>query len=382
MKVSRLTLVGLSLVLLAVGCRSPGPRFDARQAPPEDGGKEPSDSRANKLFKLDEKSFASVQSTNQLLPEWLKPPAKLFTLGPGDVIDVEAAGDTNARPATLLVGPDGKVYYGLLPGLSVGGLTLSEAKTRLEQEHTNYVRIMPELNVSLRTVGSTKVWILGSVATPGIYPLVAPMTVLEAIATAGGTVAYPGSAAEAVDLQNSFVMRKGELIRVDFYRLLRKGDLSQNIYLQPDDFVYLRPAVSRSIYVLGAVASPNALPASAHASLAWAIASAGGPVPYAYLSHVAIVRGSLAQPKIAILDYKEIVRGKAPNPRLEPGDIVYVPFSPYRYLGQFLDQVLRSFVSNLALNEGYRAVIGANAPVALTPGIGAGFGGYSAPTTP
>ena len=52
-------------------------------------------------------------------------------------------------------------------------------------------------------------------------------------------------------------MREGQLLSVDFYKLLRQGDLSQNIYLEPDDFVYLRSAVSRDVYVLGAVERPN-----------------------------------------------------------------------------------------------------------------------------
>ena len=42
-------------------------------------------------------------------------------------------------------------------------------------------------------------------------------------------------------------------------RLLKQGDMSQNIYLQPDDFVYLPAATAREVYVLGAVAQPRAV---------------------------------------------------------------------------------------------------------------------------
>ena len=80
------------------------------------------------------------------------------------------------------------------------------------------------------------------------------MTALEAISIAGGTLTVPGSTEDLTDLRNSFIMREGELLSVDFYKLLRQGDLSQNIYLEPDDFVYLRPTISRDVYVLGAVA--------------------------------------------------------------------------------------------------------------------------------
>jgi len=56
----------------------------------------------------------------------------------------------------------------------------------------------------------------------------------------------------------------------------------------------------------------------------------GGPfTPDAYLSHVAIVRGSLSTPKVTVVDYGAILKGKAQDILLEPGDIIYIPNSPY-----------------------------------------------------
>jgi protein involved in polysaccharide export with SLBB domain len=173
-----------------------------------------------------------------------------------------------------------------------------------------------------------------------------------------------------VDLPNSFVLRQGQLLKVDFYRLLRRGDMSQNIYLQSDDLVYLRPATARNIYVLGAVPAPNVLPFSAESTLLSAIATVGGTVPYAYESHVAIIRGSLTEPRIAIVDYKAIRRGQATDVRLAPGDIVYVPFAPYRRLAIFAEQILAQFVQTIAINEGNRAVLEAPPPVGVSVGSG------------
>ena len=42
-------------------------------------------------------------------------------------------------------------------------------------------------------------------------------------------------------------------------RLLHAGDMSQNIYLQPDDFVYVPSALANEVYVLGAVKTPRAM---------------------------------------------------------------------------------------------------------------------------
>jgi hypothetical protein len=86
--------------------------------------------------------------------------------------------------------------------------------------------------------------------------------------------------------------------------------------------------------------------------VAGAIASAYGTINGAYMHHVAVVRGSLQQPQIAIVDYKRVIRGEATDIPLQPHDIVYVPFSPYRYLQRYAELILNTFVSASAINAG------------------------------
>jgi len=50
-----------------------------------------------------------------------------------------------------------------------------------------------------------------------------------------------------VDLKNSFLLRQGERLPVDFDRLYRQGDLSQDIYLAPDDYLYIKPATAKQV---------------------------------------------------------------------------------------------------------------------------------------
>jgi polysaccharide biosynthesis/export protein len=344
-------LVWCILSVVLVGCRTYGPQFDPR--------------RSSKSVKLDEPSFISVVLTNQIRPEWLRPPSDFFRLGPGDTVEIEYVGELTSR-SPAVVGPDGKIYYSLLPGVFVWGLTLAETKDLLEKELAKYMRVKPDLVLNLQAVGSKSVWILGAVQSPGVYPLAAPMTLLEAISLAGGTLNLLGSSEEIADLGTSFVMRGSQLLKVDFYKLLRQGDLSQNIYLQPDDLVDLRPAVARNVYVLGAVTQPNVVGFSEQISLVSAIASSGGTIEYAHVSQVAIVRGSLVNPKIALVDYKAILGGRAVDVRLEPGDIVYVPFVPYKKLAQFVEQLLNQFVSTVAINAGNRAVLPSSRPVTVS----------------
>jgi polysaccharide export outer membrane protein len=364
-KLGNSVLLAVAGVLLS-GCiiSKRGERFDAR-----------SSQEVTILTNL-----TSVDSTNQIRPEWRQTPTNSFTLGPGDKVEIEVLGDPASR-ALATVGPDGKLYYYLLPGVDVWGLTLEETKSRLERALKEYLTD-PRVSLQLRSIDSTRVWIMGRVANSGIYPMGAPMTLIEAISVAGGTLtsSASGTTEDLADLSNSFVVRNGERLPINFERLLNDGDMSQNIYLQPDDFIYFPSSVARDIYVLGAVRTPKAVPRQ-HDTLVGAISDAGGPIKNAYLSQVAIVRGSLDNPRIAVLDYNEIIKGKAANVRLEPRDIVYVPYSPYRFINKYLDLILLTFVRAVAINEGARAAEPTSAPAGVSIGITGSPGTIIAPGT-
>jgi len=324
-------------------------------------------------------NFTTVTVTNAADDSLSTQPSELFTLGPGDRLDVEIVGDPTTLTAAV-VGPDGKIYFNLLPGVDVWGRTIPETRELIEKGMSQFVREAPKISVTLRDVESQRVWLLGRLNTPGIYPMNGPMTLLEALTTAGGPVspasmAASGNVASGVgfssdfaDLHRSFLIRGGKIVPVDFYRLLKEGDLTQNIYLQPDDFVYVPSAVTREVSVLGAVLQPKLVSYRERMSLVAAIANANGTIKDAYLSHVAIVRGSLSQPTIAVVDFKEIVTGKSPDVLLEPGDIVYVPFSPYRTLERYANLILNTFVSTVAINEGARATTRNFTPVGVSIG--------------
>jgi protein involved in polysaccharide export with SLBB domain len=336
----------LGQVFLA-GCRSPRDRIPSFSPP------------HTVAEKAEAAHLSQVDLTNRFDHSLLQPSTEPFTLGPGDRLQIQLLGEPASKTATV-VAPDGKIYFSLLPGIDVWGLTLGQAKAQIERELSNYIKNQPQVSLVLREVQSKHVWILGDVQAPGIYPLSSPTTLLEAISLAGGTLNLSsfrqneafGASDELADLRRSFVLRQGKRVPVDFQRLIQRGDLSQNIYLQPDDFIYLPAATSREIYVLGAVAQPRAVPFKQGMTVASAVASTYGTINGAYLQHVAVVRGSLSHPQIAVVDYKYVIRGTAPDIALQPGDIVYVPFSPYRYLTRYAQLIVDTFVSSVAINGG------------------------------
>jgi len=327
-------------------------------------------------------AFAAVQAapTEPLDPALLQPGQTPFRLGPGDQLDIEVIGDLPTR-ANVTVGPDGKIYYYMLPGLDVWGLTLSEARARLGDELKKYIREKPVVSLTLRVVASQRVWVLGRVNSPGIYTLAGPTTLLDAVAQAGGLsssssaaavlaaslgVSSPtANAAESADLSHSFIIRQGRVLPVDFQQLLREGALSQNVYLQPDDFIFLPSLRTPQIHVLGAVLQPHSERMNGSLTVVQAIALSGGTELDACLSNVAILRGSLAHPQIAIVAVDAILHGKAPDVRLEAGDIVFVPYAPQRVLTRYVNLILDTFARTVGVNAGSRIVSGNSSPIGI-----------------
>jgi polysaccharide biosynthesis/export protein len=95
----------------------------------------------------------------------------------------------------------------------------------------NDVIFIPELNDEL-------IYVMGEVLTPGAIPLKDGMNVLKAIMLAGGINKNANTAKVFVIRQQNV---NGDVIRVDFKRLVEKGDFSQNFALLPDDIVFVSP---------------------------------------------------------------------------------------------------------------------------------------------
>jgi len=351
---SPLLLPFLSALLLC-DCLATGPDFDP--SVPTKGAAMPA-------------SFQPLGGGKSIPPEDLQPDPAPFRLGVGDKIEVEILDEADTRQICLVC-PDGMLYYQALAGMKVSGMSLPDLKGALESKLQAIYRA-PQVSLTLREVSSQRVWVLGRVNTPGLYPLEGPMTVLEAISKAGGlfTSRFSGTTEELADLKHSFLVRHGEFVPVNFYALLHDGDLTQNIYLKDGDYIYLPSSLSQEVYVLGAVVQPTAIGFSDQITLVSAIAGAKGLGPHAFAQNILIIRDSLTQPKVAVVNWYDILSGKAPNIALEPHDIVWVANAPWERLEDYAHLVINSFVRTVAANEGIHA--GSSTAKSVQPAVNIG----------
>ncbi|MDB6077708.1 MAG: polysaccharide export protein [Akkermansiaceae bacterium] len=300
-------------------------------------------------------NFETINRPKKIDPAWLKPPTEPYRLGPGDLVEVEVA-EVPGTLARTFVMPDGMVYYDLAGGVKAEGLTQMELAATLRKSlKRDYAD--PMVNVSLVEVRSRRYWMLGRVFKPGIFPLRQPTTLLEAISQSGGlfTSQFSGTTEELADLSSSVVIRDGSILPVDFQKLVKNGDTSQNIYLRHNDFVYLPSSQGGSVLLLGAVNEPKSVSFKDSLSLVQCLAYGRGPAEGAYMKKVVIVRGSRSKPQATTVDVQAIITGKATDVALKPGDIVWIPRNPFNLLSEGVELVFRDAARTIAANEGAAA---------------------------
>jgi protein involved in polysaccharide export with SLBB domain len=149
---------------------------------------------------------------------------------------------------------------------------------------------------------------------------------------------------ETTDFSRSFIGRGGRRLPVDFEKLFLHGDLTQNIALEPGDYLSFPAAAAGAIHVLGEVRAPGAVPFDSDTNALSAIASRGGFTARAWKKHVLVVRGSLPRPETFKVDAHNALAGRAPNLALQPGDLVYVSSRPWIRAEELLDRATSAFV--------------------------------------
>ena len=134
------------------------------------------------------------------------------------------------------------------------------------------------------------------------------------------------------------------MLSVDMNRLLKQGDMSQNIVMRGGDKVYIAEPSAASLMVMGEVGREIAIALpSGSVPLRLALAQAGG-IPFTGdKSYILVIRGNIAKPKIYTLNWEHVIHLPNDSLLLMQGDIVYVAAKPITEWNRFISQLLPSF---------------------------------------
>ena len=243
-----------------------------------------------------------------------------YVIGPGDVLRVTVIGNRELD-MDITVQADGMVSVPLVGDVRAAGLTTHAFSKQLQAAMAPIVR-NPIVSVAVKEVRSLQIRILGQVKSPGVYNVPGRISVLQALALAGGQTEFG-------DLAEAYLLRRGEKIATNLERLLREADISQEVAVLPGDTLVI-PAVKglgNFIYVFGEVRRPGLQPLTKDLTVLRALINAGGFTNFASLRSVSIIRGPQDSKVKIPVNVKQLLddpeKGRALP--LQAGDVVYVP---------------------------------------------------------
>ncbi len=280
----------------------------------------------------------------------------MFTLGPGDSVSF-ASFDRSDLNRTVRIAPDGTVSYLQAIAVNANGLTIDQLRDKMELELQKYRRDF-KLIVTPDGIESKSYSVLGRVTQPGTFVLTRPTTVLEGIASARGVEVgtIRGTTHGLADFERSFVSRNGRKLPIDFSQLYYQGNLSQNMYLQPNDYIYIASVLTNEFYILGAVNTPGRIKMPNKLTLAKAISEAGGMRADGNAKNILIIRGDINKPDVHMMNLRDILSGASLDMNINNRDIIYVPRRPFQTVERALDRAITTYVqsvTNEAINQIY-----------------------------
>ncbi len=154
-----------------------------------------------------------------------------FILGPGDLIEI-SVWEEPSLTRVVRVRPDGQLSFPLAGEVQASGRTMAQVQAELEKLIRQFVPEAP-VTVMLAELASKKVYVIGSVRTPGVIPLYEPIRVLQALSRAGGLDPFASN--------SILILREtdqGQVVLNFDYGAVSKGKrLEQNILLQSNDTI-------------------------------------------------------------------------------------------------------------------------------------------------
>jgi protein involved in polysaccharide export with SLBB domain len=178
----------------------------------------------------------SVTADNEMMGTGLMPPPVFndFVLGPSDELSIEVFGHKELD-RKVRVGPNGEFYYPFLGYVHAEGMTVKELRAYMSDGISKFY-VDPEIGISAVGLRSQKIFILGAVTNPGIYPLEQPVTAFEVVLRAGGFNDRAKRSSIMLVRSNG---AEPEIHKLDLEQIYEEGIFTDNPYLQGGDILYV-----------------------------------------------------------------------------------------------------------------------------------------------
>jgi polysaccharide export outer membrane protein len=287
-----------------------------------------------------------------------KPSPDDYRIGSDDLLQITVL-DAPDLTGPVRVAGDGEISFPLLGTIKAGGLTPRELELVLQALLRLTYMKDPQVAVTVTEMQSHSVSVLGAVKQPGVFQIRGTKTLLEMLSMAQGLAPDAGDAVlvmrgagedtgsnvppvagvKSNSLANTVAVTStsasstssasagdGKTIVISLKHLLDSGDPQYNVAIYPGDIIKVKAA--GIVYVVGNVNRPGGfpIPDNEHITVLQAIALGQGIAPDANKGKARIIRVAENGQKIQLpIHLNKILSGKAPDPSLQPKDILFIP---------------------------------------------------------
>ena len=248
----------------------------------------------------------------------LYPAAHDLLLTTGDLISIRVFGQSDYTPI-VRIGTDGNVLLPEIGILHLSGLSISTAEQLIATRLVDAgIYVHPQITLQVTEGPNAVATVIGE--THGVVPIVGTRRLLDVLTTAGG---LPATASHVITIH-----RPGQdaPIVVDLGSDPMRSQLSDIPIFAGDTIIISRIGV---VYMIGAFKTPGTIPLTPYTPLTLmeATALSGGLTFEAKYDDLRVIRTIGGQRTVVKLDVKRVLYGRAPDPILQPNDIVFLPTS-------------------------------------------------------
>lgn len=159
-----------------------------------------------------------------------------YVLGIGDEVQINVFRHNEFNTKTK-VSQDGMISIPLVGDVVAGGVGLREFRDNLNEGLSKYL-VEPQVTVEVTAPRSHKIYVLGEVKNPSVFPIEGPVSTVEAIALAGG-FSQSAKASSVILIRGD--LEKPQLTRLNLDNTLKKADFTQNPFLEKGDIIFVPP---------------------------------------------------------------------------------------------------------------------------------------------
>lgn len=253
----------------------------------------------------------------------------------------------------FVVSAKGTIFFPYAGTVKVAGETVNQIRVQLTRALGAYIRD-PQIDVQVVGFHSQTYQLAGAVMKPGLYPLTnVPLTVSEAIASAGGVVnSLPSSGSGSLsdlmslplaDLSHVILIHGGTRRVLDLRDFYLYGDQTQDRLIRAGDIIQVPNNSFDQVHLIGEVQKQGNYPMSnGSLNLAQALGEAGGiNLTTANPTRIFVFRGAYARPEVFWLNARSpeamLLATQFP---LQPQDVVYVASTGLADWNRVINQIL------------------------------------------